>query len=190
MAEDWLVRLASRHGAQLRAYLSRFSENDADIDDWVQEALLRVFAASHNDTLDDPRAYLFRTARNVALTRIAHRKIKRLSRVEIAQMERQRVEAAPLHRLLQRRLDYDELMAAIASLPERCREVFVLCKIEGFSHREIAEKLEISVSTVEKHLVKGLKLCRSVLLPVAVQRDAAEEDDSPAARPAVTGDPS
>ena len=189
MPEDWLVRLSRRHGAQLRAYLSRFSDNDADIDDWVQEALLRVFAASRGGTLDDPRAYLFRTARNVALTRIAHRKVKRLSRLEIVRRERQRTETAPMHRLLQRRRDHDELMASIASLPDRCREVFVLCKIEGFSHREIAEKLDISVSTVEKHLVKGLKLCRSMLLPVPVEDDAAEED-SPSVRPAATGDPS
>ena len=46
MAEEWLARLAEENAQALRAFLSSYSQNPADIDDWIQEALLRVFAAS------------------------------------------------------------------------------------------------------------------------------------------------
>jgi RNA polymerase sigma-70 factor (family 1) len=50
-----------------------------------------------------------------------------------------------------------------ASMPEKCREVFYLSRREHLSHQHIAHKLDISVSTVEKHMVKALKILRSHL---------------------------
>ena len=54
-----------------------------------------------------------------------------------------------------------------------------MCKFDGFSHKEIAEILGISVSTVEKHLVKGLRLCRAHLLQ---DRDGGEQMEHRRAR--------
>ena len=48
---------------------------------------------------------------------------------------------------------------ALASLPAQCQQVFVLKKVHGHSHKEIARMLHISVSTVEKHAAMGLKRC-------------------------------
>ncbi|MDQ3278411.1 MAG: RNA polymerase sigma-70 factor [Bacteroidota bacterium] len=50
--------------------------------------------------------------------------------------------------------------AVMASLPEKCREVFLLSRKERQTNKEIAERLNISVSTVEKHIVKALKILR------------------------------
>lgn len=52
---------------------------------------------------------------------------------------------------------------AIALLPEKCREVFVLSKIEGLKNREIAEKLNISEKTVERHMTIALSKLREEL---------------------------
>ena len=49
---------------------------------------------------------------------------------------------------------------AVATLPPQCQKVFVLKKMHGYSHKEIAKSLHISVSTVEKHVAAGLKRCR------------------------------
>jgi DNA-directed RNA polymerase specialized sigma24 family protein len=51
------------------------------------------------------------------------------------------------------------LMDAIASLPDRCREVLTLRKLYGLSQREIAQRLAITESTVEKHVAHGVRLC-------------------------------
>lgn len=53
------------------------------------------------------------------------------------------------------------LQRSIQSLPDRCREVFLLNRYEGLSYKSIAQKLHISVNTVEKHIVKALRILRS-----------------------------
>ncbi|MFQ7502344.1 MAG: sigma-70 family RNA polymerase sigma factor [Alistipes finegoldii] len=53
--------------------------------------------------------------------------------------------------------------AAVAALPEKCREVFTLSYLQGFSHREISERLGIAQSTVENHIYLALKALRSKL---------------------------
>jgi RNA polymerase sigma-70 factor (family 1) len=55
------------------------------------------------------------------------------------------------------------LRSAAEQLPPRCREVFLLSKIDHLNHKEIAERLGISVSTVEKHVAKGMELMRKHL---------------------------
>ena len=52
---------------------------------------------------------------------------------------------------------------AVEKLPERCRIVFVLSRFEHYSHREIAQELNISEKTVENQITKALKVLRAVL---------------------------
>jgi len=52
---------------------------------------------------------------------------------------------------------------AVASLPEKCRQVFLLRKVHGLRHKEIAERMSISVSSVEKYLRRGLLECRAYI---------------------------
>ncbi len=55
------------------------------------------------------------------------------------------------------------IRAAVSQLPDRCREIFVLSYIEGLPHKEIAERLSISLSTVDNQIYKALKTLRSAL---------------------------
>lgn len=68
-----------------------------------------------------------------------------------------------------RMIEFDELQefvhSAIDKLPNRCREVFVLCRFEGYSHKEIAAQLNISTKTVENQMTKALKVLRKTVLP-------------------------
>jgi RNA polymerase sigma-70 factor (ECF subfamily) len=61
------------------------------------------------------------------------------------------------------RQELDILEEAIAQLPEGCRAVLLMCKIEQLSHREIAGRLSIAVSTVEKQHARALRLLRTAL---------------------------
>ncbi|WP_090975113.1 RNA polymerase sigma-70 factor [Parapedobacter composti] len=54
-----------------------------------------------------------------------------------------------------------QMESSIGRLPAKCREVFLLSKMESLSHRNISEKLNISISTVEKHIRKALDILRS-----------------------------
>ena len=55
--------------------------------------------------------------------------------------------------------------AAIANLPERCRMVFTLCRLEKMSHKEIAAQLDISTKTVENQMTRAIKLLKSAIAP-------------------------
>ena len=52
------------------------------------------------------------------------------------------------------------VLRAIDQLPDRCRAIFMLCRMEGLSHKEIAQRLDISTKTIENQITKALKLIR------------------------------
>ena len=57
-----------------------------------------------------------------------------------------------------------QLHEAINQLPEKCRIVFRLNRFDGFSHKEIAEKLDITPKTIENHMSKALRLIKEAML--------------------------
>jgi len=132
-----------------------------EVDDVLQEAYLRSFEASSKTTIAYPRAFLLRTATNVAINRTM-RAERRLTRsMEDFPCADVYLASASLDADYEAKEQYRLLCRAVESLPARCREVFVLRKIYGFSQKEISGLLSISESTVEKHIAKGLLLCKS-----------------------------
>lgn len=107
-------------------------------------------------------AYLRRAARNKALNYIRDQKIKPEPEDQLPNRDEQQVDAN--HRLqlqdLQQAID-----RAIDTLPDRCREVFVLSRFEDMSYQEIADQLGISIKTVENQISKALRLLRNSLGP-------------------------
>ena len=81
--------------------------------------------------------------------------------------------------MLQDSKNIKDLFSVLSELPERCREVFMLCKLDGYSYSETAERLGISVSTVEKHMVKALRLSRAALMPATQNAIQMEEPLAP-----------
>lgn len=144
------------HNAFLRRFVSRYFSNRQDIEDVVQEAYLRAYAAERKKRIEQPKAFLFRVARNVALTKLS-RKSRQITEyleettgtaiVETAAAADQEIAAQELLGL------YCE---AVASLSDKCREVFLLRKIHGLSHKEIASRMRLSLSSVEKYLRQGI----------------------------------
>ena len=149
----------------LRRYLWRFFSVPQDIDDLLQEVFLRAYAAEARGPILLPRAYLFRVAKHVALNELSRRKNSATGSVE--DFDDPDVVGSQLQPGVEQEVDGRRRLAlfasAVASLPDQCRKVLVLKKIEGLSQREIASRLHISESTVEKHLAKGLLLTRDFM---------------------------
>lgn len=146
----------------LRRYVAKLlPSRKNDVDDVVQEAFLRAYKASGDVEIELPRSYLFRVAKNIVLNQARHQ-----NRWPTDYLDDIDTQTEPLFSSWELE---DEILAqekfgihcaAVAALPEKCRKVYLLRKVYGKSHQEIAEALNISTSTVEKHLQKGFNRCR------------------------------
>jgi RNA polymerase sigma-70 factor (ECF subfamily) len=157
----WLAKEILVHERALRGYLSRFFKNVADIEDVVQETYARLLSLndSASAAVRNWHAFLFTSARNVALDRIRRAHVVSLD--TLAEMGGIDVldQTPSVDEGLNARQELALLFDAIASLPDRCREALTLRKLYGLSQREIAQRLAITESTVEKHVAYGVRLC-------------------------------
>lgn len=157
--EGWYREHVLVHERALRAYLRRAFPIVTDVDNVVQETFARVLEARRNGELENVRGYLFATARNQALALMRRREIVSID--SVAEMEALDISADEpgVPEKVGLRFDLELLREAMASLPDRCRAVLRLRKIEGLSQREIAARLEISEHTVEVQVANGMRRC-------------------------------
>jgi RNA polymerase sigma-70 factor (ECF subfamily) len=148
----------------LKRFIARFFSSPQDIEDVAQEAYLRAFNAEKaGEQVRSPKAFLFRIAKNVALNELARK--SRLLTDYIEDSTAQDVLDTGSSTEGQA-MDQEKLAMfcrAVASLPVQCRRAFLMRKVYGLSHKEIAEQLGISISTVEKHVASGLLRCSTYL---------------------------
>jgi len=144
----------------LKKFLARFFSEQQDIEDVAQEAYLRAYVAEQSKDIEQPKAYLFRAAKNIALTKLTRKSrqitdyIADLSDSVVIGSEAATEDEVEAEQTLGIYCD------AVAALPEKCRQVYLLRKVHGLSHKEIAERMELSISSVEKYLLKGVLACR------------------------------
>ncbi|MFK8016473.1 MAG: RNA polymerase sigma factor, partial [Gammaproteobacteria bacterium] len=132
-----------------------------DIEDILQDTYINTYQSSLKQNISFPKAFMVKTA-----IRLANRQIEVAQRVDCDEaIEEQSDAAAAVYdtvvfdshteQTVFNREDFGLLCDAVSELPVQCRRVFILKKVYGLSQREIAEKLGISESTVEKHVAKG-----------------------------------
>lgn len=157
--DPWFDAEVLPHEPALRAWLHARFPSLRDVDDLVQETYVRILRVRDRAAIDSPRAFLFTTARNLALDHT--RRSQTVVMESIAEPEQLFVkdgkpsaaEAASHDQEL------ELLTRAIQTLPERCRQVLTLRKIYGLSQREIATQLGISEHTVEAQVGNGVRRC-------------------------------
>jgi RNA polymerase sigma-70 factor (ECF subfamily) len=130
----------------------------------VQESYLRLLKARAAQPINCARAFLFGVARRLAIDAI--RRKQRVARREVAvdllplELSDEKADVAEVNSTRQ---ELELLAEAIHALPRRCREIMILRKLEHLPHREIADRLGISVSTVEVQLARGMEKCAAYL---------------------------
>jgi RNA polymerase sigma-70 factor (ECF subfamily) len=154
--DDWFARNVLPHEGDLRRWLARFAPG-IDADDIVQETYAGM--AKDYRAIQTPRAFMFTVARNAVIAQLRHKRIVNI--VAIADLDALPVVdgSATGEQQLVGREELSMLQQAIAHLPDRCREVLTLRKIQGLPQREVAERLGLSESTVEKHVSAGIRRC-------------------------------
>lgn len=157
----WFSEEIKPYEPALRAYLQRRFPSLPDHDDLVQETYTRLLRAKTEGRLTYAKAFLFTAARNLAIDMFRRRKatvLEPLSEFEFAELPA--LEAQPdVVEALEHRQRLDVLIEAVASLPERCRQVMMLRHLDGLAYKEIADRLGISRETVKVHMIKGVRDC-------------------------------
>jgi len=173
---EWFLNQIFRHRADLQRFLQQFTSGAEDIEDLIQETYVRVYSLPDYQAVDSPKAYLFTIARNLAVERA--RRVTSHATDSVADVEALNVfsseSAADVQ--LDARRRFESFCTAVDSLPPMCRRAFVLRKVYKLSHSEIAEVLGVSPSTIEKHVVKGLRRCRDYLRERGMLEDTSEPD--------------
>jgi RNA polymerase sigma-70 factor (ECF subfamily) len=130
---EWYAEQIEPHELQIRHWLKSRYGSQCDVDDVIQDSLLKIFKAREKAELKSPKAFFFAVARNMAVDSVD----------EVA---------ARNHEL-------EILTQAIQSLPERCRRIFTLSKVYGMTYNDIARDMGISFNTVSAQIAIGLSKC-------------------------------
>ena len=141
----------------LRRYFAARGMPPADIDDLVQEVYLRIVRRGNPDDIDDLVPYCFATAASVLRDRHRRRGVRNADAHVTFDPELHGGEAVEPERVLLGRQALQATTRALMELPERTRQVFILRRVEGQRHSEIATRLGISVSAVEKHMLRAVR---------------------------------
>jgi RNA polymerase sigma factor (sigma-70 family) len=153
-----------------------------DIDDILQDAYVLSSEAANRHSILNPRAFLLRTATNLALNHVNRAGYKRTTGMADLSLEDVYVDGgASPEQLLDADRQFRAFCRAVGGVPPQSRRAFVLMKIYGLSQREVAARLGISENTVEKHVAKGLLMCRTYMESVgcAVESESREAPSRP-----------
>lgn len=153
--------LYREHASPLRRFIRARVRSESDAEDVLQEVFVRLCRRGDTASMDSPTAVLFVTAFRLALNVLRRRRNSPIDpRVDAARMEVDGGERSPEGTLIARE-EIEALAGAFAGLPGQCRKVLGLRALEGLSYDDMAERLGLSVSTLEKHVVKGRRLLRA-----------------------------
>ena len=156
---------------RLLAYVRRFVNDDSVAQDLVQDSFMALWDKQIPFNTEDTRRLLFVATRNRCLNYLKHKNFvdrytqncrtqvkvgeERLYNYDFSFVENE-------HPYLYQELER-EIQRIVDSLPKRCREVFVLSRFQGLKNREIAERLHISLNTVERHIQRALRIFTEAL---------------------------
>lgn len=157
--DTFLFRTFVDSYTELVRHLTVKLRSRSDADDVAQETFLKISRMGGNTVVDNPRSYLFRIADNAAIDHLRRQKVRTRLVSGEPETEQPGQEPSP-----EEQADYRQRLALLArivdDLPPRQKQAFVLHKFDGLGHQEIAARLGISRSAVEKLLMKALATCR------------------------------
>ncbi len=162
----WVLREVMPHEPGIRAWLRQRGQSAEDIDDLIQEGYAKLAGVTAFAQIAQPGGYFFQIVRNLMIDSIRHARVVRIDTVGHLVDQGGGSDDVTPERIALVRDELSSVMRCLETLPDRCRAIFKLRKIDGLSQREIAAKMGVSESIVENDAAKGL-----TLLMRAMRRD-------------------
>jgi RNA polymerase sigma factor (sigma-70 family) len=165
-----IIRWVSTHAIpqeqKVRAALRRLGVGDSDIDDLIQDAYCRLATLRSVDDIERPGAYFMQIVKNAWRDSLRHSKIVRLEAFTENTALIVEDEASSLEATVFAREELGLVEKLMAALPERCRMIFTMKRVEGVSQREIARRLGVSENVVENDVQRALRVLQRELRQV------------------------
>lgn len=156
-AFDSLFRL---YYQDLCRYALFMSCNADEAEEIVQEMFFKLW--QNHKQINIPvavKSYLYASIKNAVLNNFKHEKIK-LAYIKEKQLQEYDLDSSEI---MENAESLSNISNAIEQLPQKRREIFIMCKLDGLKYKEIAEKLDISIKTVENQMGEALKFLREKL---------------------------
>lgn len=143
----------------LVVYSTQFTTDRMEAEEIVQDFFVRLWQR-HQQLIptDSLKSYLFLSVKNGCLNYLKHKKVEEKYIKQMAELSNQHLAYDPdlyIASELQ-----EKVKNVIGLLPEKCREIFIMSRIQGLKNEEIADNLNISKRTVETQISKALKVLR------------------------------
>ncbi len=168
----WFVREVLPLEADLMQFLRHHGRNRSDLNDLRQEVYLRAFESARSGFPQATRPFVFAIARNILVDQFRRERIVPIDGVpDFEAIEVPSDEPGPDSSVIARN-ELRRLYAALDQLPPRCREAFVMRRVDQLSRREIAQRMGIAEKTVKRHLNEGLRLLVAALYGAPLDKEA------------------
>ena len=151
------------HFKRLHAYAFTILRDEIQAEEMVQQVFFKLWERNENLSLTGSvSSYLYRAVHNESLNYIKHQKVRSNHQLNVAYSMKNEVEH-PAKKIMASELE-KKIHSALNELPEQCRTIFQMSRFDELKYREIADKLGISIKTVERQMSKALRLLRVKLV--------------------------
>jgi RNA polymerase sigma factor (sigma-70 family) len=145
------------HERDLRTWLARRFVAEGDVEDIVQECYCRLAELRDVSHIADPRAYLFTTARHLAFRQRRRATVVRIEAMSDLLLDEIEADQPSPERFAAAREELGRVDAALKTLTERARRIFLMRRVEGLSQKEIARIMGVSETVVENEASRSLR---------------------------------
>jgi RNA polymerase sigma factor (sigma-70 family) len=170
-----LARLFVEHNRELLSFLTTRLNSEAEACEVAQECYTRLLRLDQPETLGFLRAYLFKTAANLAIDRLRHRTTLRVTEPQVGFLSELNSEPTPEE--LATREEQARLVAGyLQELPEQCRRAFLLYRVYEYSLAEVASEMHVSDRMIRYYVVQAMSHCRARLKEAQGDMDEGERE--------------
>jgi len=153
----WFLACVLPHEPALRSWLGRKRGAGIDVDDVIQEAYTVLAARETTSDIRHPRAYLFQIAHSIVVRHVRRARVVSIQAADDLEGFDPADDAASPEQAVIDRDELRRLAEAIAAMPGQTRQAFIFRRVHGLPQREIAARMGLSESTVEKHIARGVR---------------------------------
>ncbi len=159
-----IKKLYTDHASSLISFLTRKYENYDLAEDVIQTTFTRI--STNENTLSNVKnipGYLYKMAENLIVDHFRHKVVEDRYFEFKLDSQRDQLNYGSPEDVVEAQKQLIKLQQTIKSLPFNSRQAFLYHRIHGLSYKEIAERMGVSVSSVEKYMLHALRACREVL---------------------------